>query len=119
MIPTERGKMSVIRSTPHTARWFAIAALACATFAPSAQASSQLAFDKGCYNCHGNPPKKKAPTFAKLAEDYAKQHSQPGADSQLAEKLRNGSIFSHIDAHERLDADDAQKLVHWLMDGAP
>ena len=36
-----------------------------------AQASMNLALDKGCLNCHGTPPKGKAPTLAELAARYA------------------------------------------------
>lgn len=85
---------------------------------PQSQASVQLAFDKGCYNCHGNPPKKNVPPFAKVAEQYGKYRSQPEVEHRLAEKLRTGSIFGHVDAHERLSHDDAEQLVRWLIGGA-
>ena len=85
-----------------------------------AQASgAQLAADKGCYNCHGEPPRKKTPTFAALAKDYAQYRGQPDKESALAEKLRAGSFLSHIDAHERLSAEDARALVHWIISGSP
>lgn len=83
-----------------------------------ALASQQLASDLGCYNCHGNPPKKKAPTFAALAASYAKAKGDDAAQSRLADQLRDGSIFSHIDAHERLSPEKAQQLVRWISDGA-
>ena len=38
---------------------------------------------------------------------------------KLADKLREGSLFGHIAAHERLSAEDAERLVQWLVDGAP
>lgn len=84
-----------------------------------ALASQQLAFDQGCYNCHGNPPKKKAPTFAQLAATYAKARDDSKALQKLADKLRDGSIFSHIDAHERLSPEVALQLVRWISEGAP
>jgi len=96
----------------------AAAFTAALTVAP-AHADVQLAADKGCYNCHGNPPKKKAPTFAQLAADYAKYRGDAAAGRQLAEKLRSGSIFGHIDAHERLSDVDAERLVQWIVSGAP
>jgi cytochrome c len=72
----------------------------------------------GCYNCHGNPPKKKAPTFAQLATDYAKARDDDRALQKLADKLRDGSILSHIDAHERLSPEAALQLVRWISEGA-
>lgn len=80
-------------------------------------ASSQLALDKGCYKCHGNPPKKKAPTFAELASRYARHRNNAGAESALVEKLRQGTFFGHIDAHERLSQEDAQRLIRWIIEG--
>lgn len=82
-----------------------------------ASASSQLALDKGCYKCHGNPPKKNAPTFAELTERYARLRNNAGAESALIEKLRQGTFFGHIDAHERLSQKDAQQLIRWIMKG--
>lgn len=88
--------------------------------ARAAESGAQLATDKGCVNCHSNlTPKKKAPTFKQLAADYAPLRDRPEALRERAEKLRSGSIFGHIDAHERLSAEDAQQLVRWLADGAP
>jgi cytochrome c len=88
--------------------------------ARAAQTGAQLATDKGCVNCHSNlAPKKKAPTFKQLAADYAPLRERPDVLRERAEKLRSGSIFGHIDAHERLSAEDAQQLVRWLADGAP
>lgn len=100
------------------------AALACALLPAHAQGGSatsgaQLASDKGCYNCHGDPPKKKAPTFAALAKDYAQYQGHPEQEAALAEKLRTGSFFGHIDAHERLSADTALALVRWIIRGSP
>lgn len=83
-----------------------------------AAASSQLALDKGCYKCHGNPPRKNTPTFAELASRYAKHRGNASAENALVEKLRRGTFLGHIDAHERLSQEDAQRLVHWIIDGA-
>lgn len=104
--------------TPHA--WPLVLALAALAAAPlPALASQALAADKGCYNCHGDPPKKKAPTFAALAKDYARYRNQPEQEAALAEKLRTGSFFGHIDAHERLSADTALALVRWIIRGSP
>jgi len=97
--------------------------LLAASLLPAARAAAsgaRLATDKGCVNCHSNlTPKKKAPTFKQLAADHAPLRDRPDALRERAEKLRSGSIFGHIDAHERLSAEDAQQLVRWLADGAP
>lgn len=83
----------------------------------TASASSQLALDKGCYTCHGNPPRKNAPTFAELASRYAKHRGNASAENALVEKLRQGIFLGHIDAHERLSQEDAQRLVRWIIEG--
>ena len=87
---------------------------------PAATTSgAQLASDKGCYNCHGNPPKKKTPSFTALAKDYAQYQGLPDKEAALADKLRAGSFFGHVDAHERLSAEDALALVRWIISGSP
>lgn len=96
-----------------------VLAVAAALNGAPVHADMQLASDKGCYNCHGTPPKKKTPTFAQLAADYAKYRGDATAVRRLAEKLRSGSIFGHVDAHERLSESDAERLVRWITDGAP
>lgn len=95
----------------------AVCALAVAVPA-AALASQALASDLGCYNCHGNPPRKKAPTFAELARTYASAAHDAAAQRKLAEHLRDGPIFGHIDAHERLSPEVAAQLVRWISEGA-
>lgn len=100
-------------------RWPAVLALALLGWqALPAHASPQLALDKGCYNCHGRSAGRNAPSLAQLAADYARYRGQPQAAARLAEKLRQGSLLGHIAAHERLSADEAQRLMQWLIDGA-
>jgi cytochrome c len=82
------------------------------------RASAQLALDKGCYSCHGTPPRRTTPSMDLLATGYAKFRGQPDAAARLAAKLREGGLFSHIAAHERLSPDEAQRLMQWLIDGA-
>lgn len=89
-----------------------------ALVASSAHASAQLALDKGCYSCHGSPPRKNAPTFEKLALDYAKYKNVPSAETELAGKLREGHVFGGIQAHERLSEESALLLVRWIIQGA-
>lgn len=85
----------------------------------AAQASSQLALDKGCYSCHGEPPRRGAPTFAQLAARYARYRGQAQAPRQLADKLHEGGLFGHIAAHERISQQECETLMRWLIDGAP
>jgi cytochrome c len=93
--------------------------LAWALCAPAAWPSAQLALDKGCYNCHGTPPRKGTPSFASLVAEYAKARDQPEALRALVARLHKGSLFSHIAAHERLSDDEALRLVRWIAEGAP
>ena len=81
------------------------------------QASSQLALDKGCYSCHGEPPRRNTPSMAQLAADYARYRGQADAPRKLADKLRAGGLFAHIAAHERLSPADCETLMRWLIDG--
>lgn len=92
--------------------------LALAALVPFAQASSQLALDKGCYSCHGEPPRRGAPGFAELAERYARYRGQAEAPQRLADKLRAGSLFGHIAAHERVSDEECVALMRWIIDGA-
>lgn len=87
-------------------------------FASNAQANAQLALDKGCYSCHGKPPKKNAPTFEQLAADYAQYRGQSDAAARLASKLHEGYVFGGINAHERLTQESALVLVRWIIEGA-
>jgi cytochrome c len=98
-------------------RAFVLLSLLLASGLP-AQASSQLALDQGCYSCHGEPPRRHAPSMAQLAADYARYRGQPDAPRQLAEQLRAGGLFAHIAAHERLSPADCETLMRWLIEGA-
>jgi cytochrome c551/c552 len=95
-----------------------VGVLICAGRVSVAQATAQLAFDQGCQNCHGSPPRKSAPTFEQLATRYARYQGQPDAVRVQAGKLREGSFLNHIAAHERLSPEDAEALVRWLIEGA-
>ncbi len=87
-------------------------------FTLPAQASSQLALDKGCYSCHGEPPRRNAPGMAQLATDYARYRGQADAPRRLADKLREGGLFAHIAAHERLSPEECEALMRWIIEGA-
>lgn len=84
----------------------------------SASANAQLALEKGCYGCHGEPPRRSAPPFADLAADYARYHGQADAPRKLADKLREGGLFGHIAAHERISPHECELLMRWIIDGA-
>ena len=79
--------------------------------------AAQLAADKGCYNCHGEPPRRNVPTFGQIAADYARYRGRPEAEKELVDRLHHGGLFSHIAAHERLREDEAARLVRWLVEG--
>ena len=90
--------------------------VACA--ANGAWANAELALEQGCFTCHGNPPRGKAPPFAELADQYARYQSEPDSEVRLAEKLRKPSLFGGIAAHERLSEENAQLLLRWIIQGA-
>jgi len=95
------------------ALWF------CLMWLPAlSQANAQLALEKGCYGCHGESPRRGAPTFPQLATGYAKYRGQPDAPHKLADKLREGSLFGHIAAHERISPYECELLMRWIIDGA-
>jgi cytochrome c len=81
----------------------------------------QLAADKGCYNCHGEPPRRNVPSFRELAQTYSAYRGRldAAAERKLADRLHHGSAFSHVAAHERLTEDEAHRLIRWLVAGAP
>lgn len=81
-------------------------------------AQAQLALEKGCYSCHGSPPRHNAPAFAEIAADYARFRHDPDAPRKLAEKLRSGGLFGHIAAHERVDQAECEALMRWIIEGA-
>lgn len=96
-----------------------IALLLCALIsAPTAQASAQLALDKGCFACHGSPPRKNVPSFDQLAQDYARYQGQADMEVTLTNKLRAGHLFGGVQAHERLSDGSARELVRWIIQGA-
>ena len=99
--------------------WLLAGLLAAAGAAPAQVPPAQLAADHGCYNCHGTPPLRNVPPLKEIAARYAKYRNQPGAAARLAADLRKGSLFSHIAAHERLSPQDCERLMQWLIDGAP
>jgi cytochrome c len=97
---------------------FCIVALCLAVVWPgAAQASSQLAVDKGCYSCHGAHLRDEAPSFKRLADKLSRYRGDLAAQQKFVEKYLGGEMLGHIDAHERLSRDSARALVQWLAEG--
>ena len=83
----------------------------------TASASMNLALEKGCLNCHGTPPRGKAPTMAELASRYATAKGNEAEITKLTAHLREHHLFGGVPAHERLSAEEAERFVRWLVDG--
>ena len=95
--------------------WIAVAFALWPALAPG---SEQMASDLGCYNCHGEPPRRNVPSFKALRAQYAAYKGQPDAIARAVDRMHHGGLFSHVAAHERLTEAQAQALVRWLA-GAP
>ncbi len=103
--------------TPRQPQFSALLLLAMA--APlAAQASSELAIEKGCYNCHGSYLRGEAPAFASLASKLARLKGDAPAQEKFVASYRTGKTLEHVEAHERLSPESASKLVQWLVGGA-
>lgn len=103
-------------NTAAVARCCAVVWLAC-TLPLTASASLNQALAKGCLNCHGTPPRGRAPTIAELAAHYARAQGNETDITRLSAHLREHRLFGGIDAHERLTAEEAERFVRWLVDG--
>jgi cytochrome c len=87
--------------------------------AGAADGGAQLAADRGCYNCHGEPARRNVPSFRELVARYAVYGGKPDAatEQKLVDRMHHGSMFSHVAAHERHSEEDARALVRWLVAG--
>lgn len=103
--------------TPRTHTAALLLALAASALPLVAQASLNLALDKGCLGCHGTPPRGKAPTMAELATRYASAGGNETEIQRLSAHLREHHLFGGVPAHERLSAEEAERFVRWLVDG--
>lgn len=92
-------------------------ALALASLSCGAAANMTMALDKGCLNCHGTPPRSKAPTMAELATRYASAKGNEAEIAKLTAHLREHHLFGGVPAHERLSEEEAERFVRWLVDG--
>jgi cytochrome c len=84
---------------------------------PTAQASTALALDKGCYACHGAHRRGDAPPFDRLASKLERLKGDATAEKNFIEKYSKGKIFERVDAHQRISAESAARLIHWLVEG--
>jgi cytochrome c551/c552 len=84
----------------------------------ASHASWQLAVDMGCYNCHGDQPRGKAPRFERLGARLAGRPGGAAAEQHLMDEFRNGEWLEHVDAHERVSPETAKTLIRWLLEGA-
>ena len=77
----------------------AVAAGALMTGMVYAQSGADIVKTKGCLNCHDESQKKVGPSFKDLA---AKYKGDKGAETKLAEKLKEGK------GHMKVSASDAE-----------
>ena len=104
--------------SPHLQRTLMIAALLTLAESHFAQASQQLAADKGCYNCHGANPRGDAPAFDRLSSRLSHLKGDAAAEQKFVAELQSGEPLQHIGSHEHLTPESAKALVHWLVEGA-
>ena len=81
-------------------------------------ASATLALENGCFSCHGAQLRGEAHSFAHMATKLSRLKGNAIAQAEFADKYRSGQPLERIHAHERLSANTAQLLVHWLAEGA-
>jgi cytochrome c551/c552 len=103
--------------TPRTPTRVLLLALMGSALPLAAQASMNLALEKGCLGCHGTPPRGKAPTMTELATRYAAAQGDENEIARLTAHLREHHLFGGVAAHERLSAEEAGRFVRWLVDG--
>lgn len=104
--------------TPRSPTLVLLLALMGSALPLAAQASMNLALEKGCLGCHGTPARGKAPTMAELATRYAAAQGNETEIARLTAHLREHHLFGGVPAHERLSKDEAERFVRWLVGGA-
>lgn len=83
----------------------------------SAQANRELASSNGCMGCHAET-KFDGPPWPELARKYKKFQGQADGAQIEGEKLRKGSLFKKVKAHQKLSPATATELMQWIIDGA-
>ena len=94
-----------------------VATLSLAAMASPASANMNMALERGCLNCHGTPPRGKAPTIADLAKRFAAAKGNEAEMAKLSGRLREHHLFGGVKAHERLTEEEATTFVRWLTEG--
>lgn len=78
---------------------------------------ASLAVEKGCLNCHGNPPRGDAPSFRRLQQRAAGREGEQDAIARhwIDEMRASGSGWSAIVGHRQLSDASARALADWLV----
>ncbi len=75
-----------------------------------------LTHERGCTACHGMLRKQVGPGFAQIADRY---RNDPAAPSQLAAKIRNGSVGTWgrviMPRQPHVSEADARLLARWIL----
>jgi cytochrome c len=82
-------------------------------------ASADLAKAKNCMSCHAVDKKVVGPAYQDVAKKYA---GQKDAVAKLAEKVQKGGsgVWGNVPMppNPAVNADEAKKLVEWVLAGA-
>ena len=85
-------------------------------FSATAGGAEALAREHGCLACHGMTRKQVGPGFAQIAGRYG---SDPAAPSQLAAKIRDGSVGAWgrviMPRQPHVTDTDAKALAAWIL----
>jgi hypothetical protein len=52
-----------------------------------------------------------------LASKLERLKGDATAEKNFVEKYSKGKIFERVDAHQRISAESAARLIHWLVEG--
>lgn len=84
-----------------------------------ALANADLAKAKNCLSCHAADKKVVGPSYQDVAKKYA---GQKDAAAKLAEKVQKGGsgVWGNVPMppNPSVNAEDAKKLVDWILAGA-
>lgn len=76
----------------------------------------KIAGEKGCYNCHGDPPRKAVPSFKELISRYSRLGGKADAEFLRHEvsEIRELDVL----AHRELGDEEGQAVIQWLVESA-
>ena len=87
--------------------------------AMAADSAADLAKAKNCLSCHAVDKKVVGPAYQDVAKKYA---GQKDAAAKLAEKVQKGGsgVWGNVPMppNPSVNADEAKKLVDWILAGA-